>query len=221
MKKLVKTTLIIIFLTIIIASCEKEENPEIINCTTFELGGKQYETVQIVDQCWMAENLDFNAGEGCWETPGAIEKDGRYYTWEAAKRVCPSGWHIPTKDDWEELMQYISDQNGGYEKKVYGKDSFIWYGPGVHLKTSEDWIFDDGTNDYGFSALPVGYRSIEPSTGDVLYNGYERNGFWWSSSNDGTYACHCFVSSMNSDFAHYITEAHLVNNGLSVRYIKD
>jgi uncharacterized protein (TIGR02145 family) len=221
MKKLVKTTLIIIFLTIIITSCEKEENPEIISCTTFELGGKQYETVQIGQQCWMAENLDFNAGAGCWEAPKPIAGYGRYYTWETAKRVCPAGWHIPTHNDWDELMQYISDQNGGYDKVVYDEDSFTWNGIAAHLKTRDVWIADQGTNNYGFSALPAGYRRIEPSTGEVVYSDYNSSGLWWSSSNDGTYPCHCFINEIDQDFTHFNTAAHLVNNGLSVRYIKD
>jgi len=221
MKKLVKLSIIIIFLHILMASCSKEENTEINTCTTFELGGKQYATVQIGNQCWMAENLNFNAGPGSWQGPDQNEKYGMYYTWETAKRVCPDGWHIPTYDDWEELMQYISDQNGGYDRETYDEDSFVWHDIAIHLKTNDMWTTDDGTNDYGFSALPAGYRWIEPSTGDVVWSEYNFSSLWWSSSNDGTYPCHCFLNDRDQDFTHYKTAAHLVNDGFSVRYVKD
>ncbi len=220
MKTHLKSTLIIIISFIAIVSCNKKKGPEINSCSVFELGG-QYKTVKIGDQCWMAENLDFNAGSGCWEAPDPIEGWGRYYTWEAAKRVCPDRWHIPTKVDWEQMMQYISDQNGGYERKDLEFGAIIWYGAAVHLKTNEEWISYKGTNDYGFAAMPAGYRMVEPSTGDVIYSGYNHSGMWWSSSNDGTSARHCFIDHASQDFRNYATEAHLVNHGMTVRYIKN
>jgi len=220
MKTLEKTIIILIALSCLCGLCGKEEDPEITTCTPFSLG-REYKTVQIGDQCWMAENLDFNAGSGCWEAPDPIEGWGRYYTWEAAKRVCPDGWHIPTKADWEQMMQYISDQNGGYERKDLELGAIIWYEAAVHLKTNEEWISNKGTNDYGFAAMPTGYRRVEPSTGDVIYSGYNHTGMWWSSSNDGTSARHCFIDHASQDFRNYATEAHLVNHGITVRYIKD
>lgn len=93
---------------------------------------------------------------------------GVLYNWAAALNSCPSndGWHLPTDDEWEQLAQYVSDQKGPYIKTRN-----IWTDVGKHLKatgTIEDgdglWHKDDaqfeGTDDFGFSGLPSGYRYI-------------------------------------------------------------
>ena len=52
------------------------------------------------------------------------------------------GWHVPTKEDWETLIDFV----GG--KSVMG----------MKLKSSSGWKKGNGTDDFGFSALPGGFR---------------------------------------------------------------
>ena len=72
--------------------------------------GKIYKTVKIGDQVWMAENLNYDAGEGSWcykDSLSNCEKYGKLYTWEAARRSAPKGWHLPSKEEFETLLNSL------------------------------------------------------------------------------------------------------------------
>jgi uncharacterized protein (TIGR02145 family) len=72
------------------------------------------------------------------------------------KGICPSGWHIPSNDEWDILMNYV----GGYETA------------GAKLKATSDWNdykgkSGNGTDDYGFSAMPGGRGHSDGTFGSV------------------------------------------------------
>ena len=82
--------------------------------------GKTYKTVKIGDQEWMAENLDYETKEGSWcydDNSSNCEKYGRLYDWLTAKTVIPAGWHLPSKEEWEKLLNTV----GGSEATTYSK----------------------------------------------------------------------------------------------------
>ncbi|MCL2261534.1 MAG: hypothetical protein FWC15_09310 [Fibromonadales bacterium] len=63
--------------------------------------GKQYKTVKTGSVVWLADNLDYDTGDSLsWCYRGDCKKYGRVYTWEKAKSVCPSGWHLPSGSEW-------------------------------------------------------------------------------------------------------------------------
>ncbi len=143
--------------------------------------GETYYTVKIGNQVWMAENLAYNIGKDCWaydEDERNVDIYGRLYSWEAAKRACPSGWHIPSQGEWEQLARYINNKKGVYEKSSHGD----WYNLGKHLKAKKGWDmnYDNnkgcGIDDFGFSALPGGIIM-----GDG-FSGVGKYGQWWSST---------------------------------------
>lgn len=111
---------------------------------------------------WMAQNLNYKVqGSYAYEDKEHNRKElGLLYTWEAAKKACPNGWHLATDSEWSLLM----NQFGGPDKA------------GEALKSVKGWIEDgNGTNSSGFNALPAGIR--RNNAYDVL--GYFS--FWWSS----------------------------------------
>ena len=116
-----------------------------------------YKKATVGKQVWMAENLDFAAeGSKCYDNKDAnCTKYGKLYNWEIAQKSCPAGWHLPTKEEYGEL-----DKAAGGEKTA-----------GKKLKASSGW---NGTDDFGFTALPGGFSFDEGKFKNV--NAY---GDWW------------------------------------------
>ena len=164
--------------------------------TVTDIDGNIYHTVKIGKQCWLQENLKtthFNNGTAIAEikdstawaktflhnTPAWCylqNKDsndivyGKLYNWYAttnSPNVCPAGWHVPSIDDFEVLMDYL------------GGDSIC----GDHMKSLNLWPTTNSHSDNssGFTALPGSSRN---SFGDF----YPVNdaGLFWSSNSSGT-----------------------------------
>ena len=129
---------------------ERRENgaviPDLIGNLLDSRDGQSYKTVRIGNQTWMAENLNFEtAASYCYKNLDSnCVKYGRLYTWASAMEVCPRGWRLPNKEDWMTLLRNV----GG--KKIAGKS----------LKSQKEWSeTGNGTDDYGFTALPAGERT--------------------------------------------------------------
>lgn len=139
--------------------------------------------VKIGNQIWMSENLFVtDSGDGIhWNK----DNDEWYYTWEAAKRIADKipGWHLPTVKEWNELLEAIG-------------------GDGTDLRV-ESW---NGTNKYGFSAVPAGLWDNGPSE----VGSYAR--FWTS-----LYGINRNINSYTCVYAGYYGQ----KLGLSVRLVKD
>ena len=91
--------------------------------------GKTYKTVKIGNQTWMAENLNFTTAEGSWcydDDTVNCNKYGRLYSWETARDVCPAGWHLPSKAEFETLLSNVggSGSNAYYALKDCGSSGF-------------------------------------------------------------------------------------------------
>jgi len=131
--------------------------------------GTAYKAVVIGTQTWMAENLNYDIPDEttdvCYENSADnCAKYGRLYNWAAAMKACPIGWKLPSTAEWGTLVNYV------------GGSSIA----GGKLKSSIGWKDSgNGTDDYGFSALPGGGNS----GGDFDDAGYY--GYWWSSSEYG------------------------------------
>jgi len=162
---------------------------------------KTYKTVDIGSQTWMAENLNYdvpnNDSDICFdENTDNCVKFGRLYNWTTAmanfessnknpsetQGICPSGWHLPSKAEWEQLIDYIGGEEAVETKLKANSDLWIYRENGAF-----DEIYNIGSDDYGFSALPGGLGG--PAYG---FNGgvspvfwFKRSDVcWWSSTKD-------------------------------------
>lgn len=82
-----------------------------------------YKTVELNGLRWMAQNLNFDIGNGCWAydyDPNNEEKYGRLYTWEAAEKACPPGWRLPTDKEWQGLAKSFGGYYDWRTKEDYG-----------------------------------------------------------------------------------------------------
>jgi len=142
---------------------------------------KTYKSVKIGDQTWMAENSNYdlpnNATNGvCYDNNSAnCAKYGRLYNYYTAPSACPSGWHLPSQEEWNTLLNYVQSNSG-----CSGCDA-------SKLKAKSGWNSNgNGTDDYDFSALPGGYGSTGSfSTGGGGFSDEGSNGYWWSSTEGG------------------------------------
>jgi len=217
---------ILILITVIgLFSCEKDEN------TTDKLkdfDGNTYETVTIGNQIWMAENLKTtHYPDGTkipeitecedWKSLGANEEAfcyyendsknqyGGYYTYESAIKACPNGWHLPTKNEWEQLEIYL--YNNGFNGAEW-----------TALKAISGWS-ENGNDNFGFSALPGGRRYWNVLTSECNGQFYwvGEIGCWWSNTE--------YDNNFSYAFKLYDEEVHIgeevKKSGLSVRYVKD
>ena len=105
--------------------------------------GKTYKTVQIGNQTWMAENLNYAVPHSYCNknNPANCAAYGRLYKYDAAQGACPSGWHLPSIEEFATLFVAVGGIN------VAGKK----------LKSTHEWGNYDGNGSdvYGFTALPV------------------------------------------------------------------
>jgi uncharacterized protein (TIGR02145 family) len=148
---------------------------------------KVYKTTKIGTQCWFAENLKYT-GNGClsqmWGTGtiNACLANGTeiHYQWGAAMNgsttqgaqgSCPSGWHIPTDEEWK-ILEGTVDSTYGIGNSVWNNTG--WRGSDVGKKLKA--VGANGTDDYGFNGLLAGTRA----DGNLCCVGYNAN--WWSSS---------------------------------------
>jgi uncharacterized protein (TIGR02145 family) len=159
--------------------------------------GREYRTVKIGDQIWMAENLAYKPPTGNYwaydNDPKNVEKYGYLYDWETAKNVCPEGWHLPSDDEWTTLTNYLGGVLAGHKMKS---------------KTGR------GTDESGFSGLLGGNRSTSGTFNNIGYYG-----FWWSSSEyDASLA---WTRDLNYDYGVAYRDNNNKSNGFSVRCLMD
>ena len=195
--------------------------------------GKIYRTTTIGSQTWMAENLNYSDSvtyvgmKGrSWCYGNEIDnctKYGRLYRWAAAmdsagkwstsgkncgynksctptypvRGICPEGWHLPSKAEFQTLFTEVNGQLTA----------------GKVLKSASDW---NGTDEFGFSALPGGYNSSQNYT---TFRSEGTDAYFWGStaySNVQSYRLRLTSSGNNAEL-NYNDKYY----GFSVRCLKD
>jgi uncharacterized protein (TIGR02145 family) len=182
--------------------------------------------VRIGSQTWAKKNLNCDvAGSKCYgNDPANCTKYGRLYNWVTAMAlpssctsnscsgqiqakhggICPTGWHIPSDADWNTLVTTAGGDNVA----------------GAKLKTTNSWQGTNGngngTDQYGFSALPGG---SETSGGSSVLVG--SSGYWWSANEDGDNSSYAHFRGISYDFDKVYSETYYKSHLRSIRCIKD
>ena len=173
---------------------------------SLEIEGRQYRTVTIGNQNWMAENLSVETENSlCYNNSAdSCAKYGRLYPWGEAKTVCPDGWHLPDSLEWHALIKTA--------------------GGGEHLKSSSGWyntssgVIGNGSDDYGFTVLPGGEYSFNGAS--CVFTGVGTEASFWSSV-DASYNEACYVSfdrAYGSAYSSFTTE---VRGARSIRCVQN
>jgi uncharacterized protein (TIGR02145 family)/uncharacterized repeat protein (TIGR02543 family) len=205
-------------------------NFELVRGTlTDSRNSRTYNTVKIGNQWWMAENLNYAVDSSwCYDNNNSnCATYGRLYKWSAAMNisasydrslwggsdvnrqgVCPAGWHLPSRAEWGDLA--IAAGGTG----TYGTGGTA----GRKLKTTTGWYYSSDsyyvTDEFGFSALPGGYRL---SVG--FFDDAGNYGYWWTATEDGgSYAYGRFMYYNYDNVVEYYDGKEF---GFAVRCVRD
>jgi uncharacterized protein (TIGR02145 family) len=206
---------------------------------TITYEGRIYHTVQIGSQCWMKENLNVgvmipatqemldngikekycfdNNPANCLLYGGLYQwfEVMQYFTPNMYQGICPSGWHIPSDEEWM-VLEGVADSEYGIGDPVWENTSARGFDASFNLKSNEGWIFGgNGSDLFGFSALPGGTRDYTAnffSAGEYSY--------WWTSTYSFTsYGVNRIFNALNNNPIRNPND--YLGNGNSVRCLKD
>lgn len=173
---------------------------------------EQFENQQFYYVYGYNDNLTSDA-----KTTDNYKTCGALYDWNAARNACPDGWHLPTKQEWETLADYISENHGSYSKQTYERGEIAWEQVGGHLKSSSNWNNSgNGTDDYDLKCIAGGFRN-----NDGNFYGRGNACRFWTSSASNNQPNEKFGVALN-DYSQTL-ELLLAQgiDGFSVRCIKD
>jgi uncharacterized protein (TIGR02145 family) len=129
--------------------------------------GQRYRAVKIGNDIWMAQNLNYKTlySKKSWCSGNDYSQCaafGRLYDWDSAQTACPAGWHLSTDEEWIGLMTAAGGKRASNDKRD-DPNWNRWVGADKKLKAKSGWgnyngKKGNGTDDYGFSALPGGQR---------------------------------------------------------------
>ena len=221
---MVRRILYLIIVVFFFSGCKKNDDFG----TVTDIDGNVYKTVTIGEQVWMAENLrvtKFNDGTDIklvedneeWRNTTAPafswydndsslfgSKYGALYNGYAAenKKLCPTGWHVPSVNNFLKLIDTLGDTltAGG---KLKSTDVSQWHEPN-----------EGANNGSRFSALPAGMRYFEGTFSSVSYF----TGYWSSIEVNADTSTFISLSYLNSKV---IFNEGSKNLGFSIRCVKN
>ena len=221
---------------LILFSCSIAQQPiqkASSNGSVVDIDGNVYKTIKIGNQWWMAENLKVThyrngdvipniTDDGEWFdlTSGAycnykndttnVVLYGRLYNWYTVvdgRNLAPEGWHVPTDNDWQELVDYLGgNMIAGAKMKSTGT---IKGGDGLWFEPNEG-----STNESGFSALPGGGRTYDEVNDVVGSYAY----FWTTKNYHSWYGWHRYLYYNTTEVYRY---NYYNQFGFSVRCVRD
>jgi uncharacterized protein (TIGR02145 family) len=215
--------------------------------TVSDVDGNAYNTVSIGTQCWTKENLKVtkyndgtdipldvsggSGGDGVGETWSGLSTGARtvidnnninigtygylynWFTVSDSRGLCPNGWHVSTISDWYKLANFIDPGSD-----TLFTSTFVSLTAGEKLKSTGNWLSNNGTDNYGFSGQPGGYRYDD---GDFTAGPRLEYAFFWSATLRGGSPRQFYLFNFNT----FKNRLGVVNDspkqGCSIRCVKN
>lgn len=153
----------------------------VLGMNPVEFGDQRYWTITAGGKTWTANNLyDPSAGLSFRDCQVLDRGMGRLYSWEEARNVCPSGWHLPTAAEFATSF-------GDAEGVINAGDLIV----DARFQDREMWTYNADvhfTNTYGFNAIPAGY--VDKNDPFNTWDHYGHYAFFWTADESdgmGTY----------------------------------
>jgi uncharacterized protein (TIGR02145 family) len=202
-------------LILIFIACSRQDTPgsnsDIVKAGVYEWSARNLDVTTFLngdtipeaatDEEWERASIE---GTPAWcyynNDPGLGEKYGKLYNWYALndpRRICPEGWHIPSNEEWDRLVDFIGDKAGN------------------RLKSTEGWHKNgNGSDDIGFSVFPGGIRY----PGGV-FDGLEGYAYFWTTDNNNN-VWHRYFEYMSSDVETRKYHSLKKGTGMSARCVR-
>jgi len=231
-----------VLLTFFIHNCKNDDDNPITDCD-----GNVYQSVIIGTQVWMIENLkttryndetvipnktdptewsSLNTPGYCWYNNGEFSNRNTYgalYNWYAVSsgKLCPTGWHVPSDDEWITLENYLIANGYNYDGTTTGNKY------AKALASDQGWssITTTGSvgntdypakrNETGFKALPGGVLDVSQR----IFGSVGNYGIWWTASEEST--LRAWDRGIDYSLCSVGRLDVLKSNGFSVRCLKD
>ena len=215
--------------------------------TVSDFDGNAYNTVAIGTQCWTTTNLKVTkyndgtdipldasggpGGNGSGETWSSLSTGARtvidnnnvnigtygylynWFTVSDSRGLCPNGWHVSTSSDWFKLAKSIDPgADTLYASYIVSTTA------GEKLKSTGNWLSNNGTDNYGFSGQPGGYRYDD---GDFTYSSRLEFAIFWSSTLRFGFPLQYYLSDFNSGKNTLSSVFDNPKQGCSIRCVKN
>jgi len=206
---------------------------------TVEYEEQVYNTIQVFSQCWLKENLNvgtmINGNQSqtnnaikekyCYNNePDSCAKYGGLYQWEemmqyfsqqGTQGICPTGWHLPTDEEWKVLEGAVDTKYGIGDPVWDLEEDYRGFDAGENLQATSGCYYEvNGTDLFGFSGLPGGFRYYYGGFNDI--GSYDH---WWTSTGDNIYTA--WMRSLICGSPGVTQSSMSEVYGLSVRCIRD
>lgn len=199
--------------------------------------GNSYQTILIGNQCWMKENLKYlpsvvGASTGSTSTPyfyvyeynginvteakssSYYSTYGVLYNWPASMIACPSGWHLPSDNEWKTLEMSVGMSQQQADLTSYrGTNEGSKLAGNSNLWTNGALVNNAQFGNSDFDLLPQGSRNYTGYFGLVTIDGY-----WWNATEEGNEAWYRYLDRNQTKAGRFYADK---GNGLSVRCVKD
>ncbi len=154
-------------------------NIDYSNTETVQIDGNTYHYVSAAGLDWMCRNIaDGSAGVPYMQCEAMSDVFGRYYSYDEAQNICPTGWRLPTNDEWTALAEAAGESPAaGLMGNARFNDELMW----------EFWpAVGEITNSTGLGAIPSGYVMLGNKENGTyptaLFKGSKEYAMFWTST---------------------------------------
>lgn len=105
--------------------------------------------MKLGEQVWMAENLAYKLeSSGCWaynDNENHSITYGYLYNWYSLSNIAPAGWHVPSREEWQQLIDYL--RNNGFQSGGEGEHK----GVAISMAYPTGWNVSNGIGQCGIA----------------------------------------------------------------------